>query len=415
MAMAPWPARGTDFLATSVIAGAARDEARWYDARMSADSPAEKKTLAVRAASTRLFNAIGAGDLALAREALEQGARPNGERAGRSMIEQAFMVGKEDMAVELLRAGAAPERLMDADAEPALHRAARKGWAKACEVLLERGVDPNAQDALGWTALHVACFHGRVGCVGALAKKCSLDLETHEGEACVDLLARAEIATSEALWSCMSILLDSGANVEARASKRASRGRSNGDLAYAFCAWGGAPRELCALACLGLGAKGVGQGQTGASALHHAAGAAMGKLARALVEAGADANALDAKGASPLHWLCLSRDPEVGAALETLEALRLGGADMSMPDRYGYLPFAQAIGADNAGVVEALAAMGMDLRARCEPEGRDAYGVAASARRPEMSEALDRGFARWERSQLEAGRIAGRAGSTIRM
>jgi ankyrin repeat protein len=333
------------------------------------------------------------------------------------MLLQAFLGSREDIALELIKAGAAEADDKDRVVweESALHSAARKGWSKACRELLARGAGLEKRDSSGWTALHVACFHARPDCVDELSKYGGLDVENDAGETCVEVLTRAERADGERVWRCLSTLLEAGCDLSKRAGQVVSRSMGEGDLAFAFSAWGGEPREKCALACMEHGSTGAGTGKSGAGALHYAAGAAMPELCRALVQAGASADGLDSKGMAPLHWLCLSRGPDAVSALGVLEVLASGGADLALPDKYGYGPFAQAMGADNAGVVEALAAMGLDPRAPCEPDGRDAYAVAVSSRRPEMAEALDRGRARWEAAELEAGAGYGARSASLRM
>ena len=44
--------------------------------------------------------------------------------------------------------------------------AARRGWTRACQVLVEEyGVDTECRDGNGWTPLHYACFHNHTDTV----------------------------------------------------------------------------------------------------------------------------------------------------------------------------------------------------------------------------------------------------------
>ena len=50
-----------------------------------------------------------------------------------------------------------------------LHYAARNGWTRACQVLVqEYGVDPECRSNAGWTPLHYACLHNHTDTVKLL-------------------------------------------------------------------------------------------------------------------------------------------------------------------------------------------------------------------------------------------------------
>ncbi len=58
--------------------------------------------------------------------------------------------------------------LLRADGNPPLHMAARKGYMKVADYLLQHGADINAKDPVGWTALHHAVYANDVDMVRLL-------------------------------------------------------------------------------------------------------------------------------------------------------------------------------------------------------------------------------------------------------
>lgn len=210
---------------------------------------------------------------------------------------------------------AAPEKVAAAltgDRARRLHVAAFTGQAAAVERLLEDDdVDVDAPDAFGIPPLFYAAFAGN-----------------------------AEIAT---------LLLDSGASVDARVAKKRSR-RFN--------------REISLL-----------DRDAGQTPLHAALRSGSAKLVRLLLERGAEVNARDEHGATPLHQ---------AAAHGTVEMARLllaAGADATAVDDLGRTPVHRARG-DDVAMLEVLVAAGVDVNAR----GRFA--------RTALEEALDDGFHR---------------------
>ena len=66
-----------------------------------------------------------------------------------------------------------------------LHYAARKGWTRACRVLVEEyGVDTDCRDNAGWTPLHWACLNNHTDTVKLLVRNGYSDplIKTNRGD-----------------------------------------------------------------------------------------------------------------------------------------------------------------------------------------------------------------------------------------
>ncbi|MDH5264057.1 MAG: ankyrin repeat domain-containing protein [Betaproteobacteria bacterium] len=105
-----------------------------------------------------------------------------------------------------------------------------------------------------------------------------------------------------------------------------------------------------------------GEGRT---ALMVAAGLGNAPMVAALLAAGADANAVDARGFTPLYHACYNPDEDRGYP-DVVEALLAAGADKEARIGFGVRPLMYAAGNGEAGVVQALLRAGADPAARNE-------------------------------------------------
>ena len=97
----------------------------------------------------------------------------------------------------------------------------------------------------------------------------------------------------------------------------------------------------------------------GDTALHMSAAAHAPDLVRALVDAGADVDAVNRRGAQPLHY-AVDGSRDAAAQSDTITALLDAGADPNATDKGGTTPLHRAIRNRRASAVEVLLARGAD-------------------------------------------------------
>ena len=106
-------------------------------------------------------------------------------------------------------------------------------------------------------------------------------------------------------------------------------------------------------------------GEEGVTPLMLAAGLGGLAVVQALLAAGADANAADHRGFTPLFHGCYNADEDRGYP-DVVQALLEAGADKEAKIGYGVRPLMYAAGNGEAGVVEVLLRAGADPLARNE-------------------------------------------------
>ena len=158
-----------------------------------------------------------------ARLLLEHGVDVNARRKDSwTSLHWAAFKGRVEVAQVLLDHGA-NAKLETEEGETTLHIVSRGKYdsqeqgVSIARLLLERGVDVNARDKIGWIPLHMAAFHGRVGVAQVLLDHgANATLETKNGETALHIISRGKYDTEGQGASTARLLLERGVDVNAR-------------------------------------------------------------------------------------------------------------------------------------------------------------------------------------------------------
>jgi ankyrin repeat protein len=175
-------------------------------------------------------------------------------------------------------------------------------------LLLERGVDVNAQDKVAWTSLHWAAFKGRVEVARVLLDHgANVKLETEVGETALHVVSQGEYDSYESGISTAQLLLECGVDVNAQ--------DKHAQTSLHYAAFKG--RVEVAQVLLDHGANAKLETMWGETALHLVS---RGKydseergvgIARLLLEHGVDVHAKGQFFATALHYAALNGNLEI--------------------------------------------------------------------------------------------------------
>lgn len=268
-------------------------------------------------------------------------------------------VGEGDLArAEALLAQGADLHAKTANGQTALHRAANHIAEALVRPLAARGAVLDAQDRLGRTPLHLAASGGCPVVVETLLSLgAAADLSDGDG------LTPFAIALRDQNALVLDAFLSGGWSPETEGLRAAALAGSPCALDRLSALAPGQARPDGALLAsalragrgdlldrlIDLGAPVDGRGEGGATALHLACALGDPQAARRLLERGADPQAADDAGRTPLHVL--------GSATPELVALLLeGGAQLHARDGQGLTPLEAAIEDDRPLALACLAA-----------------------------------------------------------
>lgn len=231
-----------------------------------------------------------------------------------------------------------------------LHRAAWLGRDEMVEELLARGGMPSLRDERGWTALHWAASMNRSALLrrlSAAAAKPVVDAPDGRGWQPLHVAAMADA------WKSAEALLELGAD------PNAADGCRERPLHWA----GRFGNKAVAESLLAGGAETDCGNWRGETPLHIAVYRQHNAVAEALLQAGADANARMVWGNAPLHYVCGHQHD-----VSLTEMLLKHGADPDAANDEGRTPLHSATHSHRDEIVAAL------LGAGAAPDAADAEG-----------------------------------------
>ena len=269
-----------------------------------------------------------------------------------------------------------------------LHAAARGNYSAVADMLIAAGVDVNAKDACGDTALHdMVCAKNEEMVRKLLAAGADIKLNDGCGNSPLSLALSAEAP------AIAQLLLDAGVKPSGDNSlgvfamacfigkqpdvvrrcieegKAVNRTFSRGQTPLYLAACSGSA-EVCRI-LLDAGAEASAEGPRGNTPLHAAAGANHAEVCKLLLQAGADVSAKNENGHTPLVVAV-----QQGAA-DAAKALVAAGGNLNA--RVGSKPilFYALNGEDDNRMLKELLAMGADLKGVARGSGNTALHMAA--------------------------------------
>ena len=323
---------------------------------------------------------LEAGADAHARETLSEerysstGVAPNHNR---TPLHYAASNPNPAVAAMLLDAGAAVNP-RDGDAQTPLHRAANSKNAAVVTLLLAAGAEVDVRDASRVTPLLLAGYCAAGGmCRDPAAVEALLDagadvniVAGYWGRSALHLAVMMSGNDAEGALRLVRRLLEMGADPNARANG------GHVPLHYAVRLWS----EALVAALLGALADVNARDHSGFTPLHMAAQSPGGPaVVEALLHAGAEVDARDSTGRTPLHvavgagggrstgilFFTFRRRVELGAARDgaAITPLLRNGADADARDSFGDTPLHHAVAQGNPHHVAVLVGAGADVNA----------------------------------------------------
>ena len=307
---------------------------------------------------------------AVIRVLVEAGADPSVlDDDGESPLHPAARYGRPGTITALVNAGTDPN-VANEDGEAPLHQAVSEGKAANVDALLEGGADTDARTARGDTPLHLAAARPDTIIVSALVNAgADVNARNLRGE-----------TPLHAAWQHDSPLVI-GKLLELGADPEVEDGR--GRIAGPTCDWSDndffreAPVESVR-GCVEVGTPIDSRDRLGRALLHRLGGSLFSRgdvtiaIASLLLDAGADVNAQNDRGETPLHRAIANGNPAVATRLIEL------GADPTLRDDSGSV--ADPVNCENWNTPTFFRIAAADVVAGCIADGADVNASTEQSR-----------------------------------
>ncbi len=226
-----------------------------------------------------IHQAASEGELAAVKRAVERGESVNGrDQKNRTPLLCAIRHEQVEVVEYLLQCGADPNAPSISHHDTPLHQAARRGSATITRMLLEAGADANARNTSENTPLYVAAFLGH-----AKVAELLLQAGAEVNAACFMGFTPLYMAARLGRKEVVQVLVDHGAKTH---NIHEAAGIGDVEKVRQFLAADDSLIDQEAM--------------TGGMPLHWAAVNGELEVVRTLIEAGADVNASDTDGETPL-------------------------------------------------------------------------------------------------------------------
>lgn len=343
-----------------------------------------------------IYRAAEDGDMARVRQLLDSGTDINSASSQkRTALHQAAQEGHRDI-VELLLSKGAKVDAQDGNRLTPLHVAAYIGQKDIVGLLLAKGATIDARDRTEVTPLHFAVMQGRKDVVELLLSK-GADIEAKDINGYTALHMTGMCGQSE----IAALLIAKGANLQAKSENGSTPlDKVESELSVKNPLDKKGKEEVAALLRKASSTTASASGST-TSPAQKASGSPTGRMLEradilggrdavaALISKGADVNAKDDKGQTPLHWA--AQDGDTVAVADLLIAK---GANVNAKDNRGKTPLHAGVMKVNnrqyvtqTGVIELLLSRGADVNAR-DNDGDTPLHTAAGFGTPDFVKLL---------------------------